>query len=1404
MSRTVRLIALLMFVAGMAVAQGFDAWLSSSGNDVLLQYDAATDSYYRVHSSDSLMSGRWTARRFKLGAAAVQQWSDPGTMSATQTFFYRIERVLLTNSLDYDEDGLSDAWELIDSTVDPMNPDTDGDALNDGDEVLVHRSIPTDADTDNDGQTDGEEVYDYGTRPESPFSSVTLLYDFSTSEQGWSSDTGTYGVAGVSWSSTGMPSGGALSIAPAAGSGYGDYYVRDGSLREDWRALARPVYRAWFYLPAGAPSGAVRVQPWVKSDSDGWQAHYYSGFTSLVPGQWTLVMWDMTDVGTQVLAEVDEWAMKVVWDNRSTWNGAVLLDSVHLLPNVFPTNLPPQITSVAAVSNTVGKFGKFELNVGVTNVAGLNPYDPEDVDLAAVFTSPSGVVWRVWGFYMEQEGAGYGGWKVRFAPNEAGTWSYAVQVSNRWGASASATSTFTCVASDAHGWVRVSPDDGHYMEHADGKAFYGIGYCRPYDADDEGIFWDARDHGVNLIHWWMAPWDTLLTVDARHKGLESSTFYTYEQSRAAKIDRIVGYAEKYGVKLVFTIWTHDALRDFNYHTWRKNGSWAAAFDQKVDEPEDFINAFSMLDNPPKSQKFFHDAKYLKYQDHLYRYIIARWGYSEGIGIWNLASELYGTYANSLKCVRWQDPVIVNDKDNLVGQDPYANMDTNQVDGSDYTIPWITHINSFFKTHDPFGHPTTACNETDEYWDDGFAIVDVPQIHAYSESYSWVTPPIMLAKYHHTIGERFDKPAFMGETGSWKWQTYQPDFLRACIWPALCAGGAATPMMWTVPAFGEYCDPVMGPWLNGMADEAFLFSRFISDIDFPRLHLEPAAVDAWNTGDSAPAVLENFEGGLGANWHMFGTGIVSMALSTNWSSEGQQSLRMNIDMDTWDNMTNPASGVYNFSLAEDWSSYWPDGTLRLDLYMPAFYHPTNNPDGFLKGINRDPRCIVEIAVESEDGSWRYYSTRTEYAAEHNGWKKLTLGMVYNLELRLDEIPTVYQAQRIRGIKIWMGDAGILRGPVYVDNITVGRYRYNAWGMASSNGTFAMAWIQDRQWTNTTTRNSRFQINGMTPGIYNVEWWNSRREDINTAQNYTASTGTVYVSDVPDFRKDIAAKVRRIGAVGSTVHDVSVGCVSQSEWTVRSTSSKVIVTVVNQGTASETFNVVLSSVTDAKVIGTNRVSNLSAGRSTTTTFTWNTTNATLGWHAIQLAAATVSGETDTNDNVLVSHVNLVVVTPPWDSCNRLRRWGAYTSGSDAQVLHVSTNRATEGAESLYVWYKAPSNNQACIGFDNVFEDWSSRTGITFDVYNDGTANGVQFQMRTGSNWVWQYSSWRGLNAGWNTNLTYSFKSSDWQRQEGTNFYNNVTPLYMDDMHQIYIKISGYTNAGAAYIDNVRLTP
>ena len=48
--------------------------------------------------------------------------------------------------------------------------------------------------------------------------------------------------------------------------------------------------------------------------------------------------------------------------------------------------------------DSVGKYEKLELTVALTATY-ENPYDPDQIDLSAEFTSPAGKVWKVNGFY---------------------------------------------------------------------------------------------------------------------------------------------------------------------------------------------------------------------------------------------------------------------------------------------------------------------------------------------------------------------------------------------------------------------------------------------------------------------------------------------------------------------------------------------------------------------------------------------------------------------------------------------------------------------------------------------------------------------------------------------------------------------------------------------------------------------------------------------------------------------------------------------------------------------------------------------------------------------------------------------------------------------------------------------
>ena len=61
-------------------------------------------------------------------------------------------------------------------------------------------------------------------------------------------------------------------------------------------------------------------------------------------------------------------------------------------------------------TTTVGLYEKFEVRINLSNSHYSNPYDPEEIDVKAVFTSPTGEEWKVFGFYDDYQSANQ--WKV--------------------------------------------------------------------------------------------------------------------------------------------------------------------------------------------------------------------------------------------------------------------------------------------------------------------------------------------------------------------------------------------------------------------------------------------------------------------------------------------------------------------------------------------------------------------------------------------------------------------------------------------------------------------------------------------------------------------------------------------------------------------------------------------------------------------------------------------------------------------------------------------------------------------------------------------------------------------------------------------------------------------------------
>jgi hypothetical protein len=105
-------------------------------------------------------------------------------------------------------------------------------------------------------------------------------------------------------------------------------------------------------------------------------------------------------------------------------------------------------------------------------------------------------------------------WKVRFAPQQTGTWQFKLRAQDASGLTETEPQSFTVVTSDNKGFVRVSEQDPRYFEFDDGTYFPALGYNMNYDhvswtnpvLDNEQNFTTMSHNGIRLVRIWLSQW----------------------------------------------------------------------------------------------------------------------------------------------------------------------------------------------------------------------------------------------------------------------------------------------------------------------------------------------------------------------------------------------------------------------------------------------------------------------------------------------------------------------------------------------------------------------------------------------------------------------------------------------------------------------------------------------------------------------------------------------------------------------------------------------------------------------------------------------------------------------------------------------------------------------------------
>ena len=111
------------------------------------------------------------------------------------------------------------------------------------------------------------------------------------------------------------------------------------------------------------------------------------------------------------------------------WNWpSKLIRGTRLPLKTFKNEVSPAVKITGTNSLSVKKYEKFEVLLDLSNVEIENPYDPDDIDVYAFFTAPSGKKMKINGFYDNYQEANK--WKIRFSPNETGVYNYQVFVND--------------------------------------------------------------------------------------------------------------------------------------------------------------------------------------------------------------------------------------------------------------------------------------------------------------------------------------------------------------------------------------------------------------------------------------------------------------------------------------------------------------------------------------------------------------------------------------------------------------------------------------------------------------------------------------------------------------------------------------------------------------------------------------------------------------------------------------------------------------------------------------------------------------------------------------------------------------------------------------------------------------
>ncbi|HEY3936892.1 MAG TPA: DUF5060 domain-containing protein [Bryobacteraceae bacterium] len=412
---------------------------------------------------------------------------------------------------------------------------------------------------------------------------------------------------------------------------------------------------------------------------------------------------------------------------------------------------------------------KTELQVDVTGTY-TTPFDADQIAVDAEIRSAAGRTMRIPAFFYQEyapngESPGATAWRIRFTPEEAGTYTAEVRARDRSGVVSSGQVSFSVAKETDHGFLRVSKRDPHYFEFEDGTPYFAIGENMVHGALADYSRWMTKlaANGGNYGRLWMG----------YPEGLEIAPRGEYRLDIAWKFDKVLELSEQNGIYQKICI---DYVRYIS-----PRGEPRKTFD-----PEE--NAYSASNGGPchNMRDFFALPEARRMFKNRLRYIVARWGYSTHVLAWELWNEIGSADKNAsgdhALIVNWNREMC----DYLQSIDP-NHMTTNSLSSTEvWPEMWKLPENEFAQMHGYYYFSDEMKRDAKDMA--GFMIKWLAEIDHYNK-------PYLFAEF----GIVPDKP---DTRGLWD-RDPEGVHMHNGLWAPLADGAAGTGMLWW---WFNYIDP----------------------------------------------------------------------------------------------------------------------------------------------------------------------------------------------------------------------------------------------------------------------------------------------------------------------------------------------------------------------------------------------------------------------------------------------------------------------------------------------------------------------------------------------------------------------------------------------------------------------